>query len=541
MKEETNGNYGFPPLIAADMRQKQIDLGLTRKILDKFNAGRYDHVTPVAVTDLPTVDGKQIIDLTGDLRVELDWETARRNIERLGLEIDLALIGKIGGTKICFDRNSLAELGVRLYPVLSYGILNGGSASSYFDYKKNMAFNETLFKLCEKEFTILENLAKDKAKGLAPAYINQDGTPGPSFIELKMRSLLIEILRYRETAQSSSPALAPLFQMTSVTNQPQIAAAYATFRESPCLKPLIAATGVAITDVLTGVQPMLAAFSHSRFGRPKTVFTKAYGMENTVLPMPGGHGQNFEVLGELYRNLYKKGKRFIYLGNVDNLGYTVNPVALALIALENKEAGFEFSFRTAVDTKGGILIIDQKHRLNCADIGPAISREELLRAEKLGKKILFNCATGLFDLEFLTAHLDRIIDTLPVRFSDQDKDSGQYSQAEQVTWEIIGLLNNFLIFGVDKYDRFLAAKLALENLMAGGIALEHPAYPTATDPGDDLKSIARKLHQGLARKLETVYGLKKAGQRWEPKTVAEIKAELGRSSQPVRPLDPPKK
>ena len=33
---------------------------------------------------------------------------------------------------------------------------------------------------------------------------------------------------------------------------------------------------------------------------------------------------------------------------------------------------------------------------------------------------------------------------LPVRFSDQDKDAGRYSQAEQVTWEIIGMLEDFI-------------------------------------------------------------------------------------------------
>ncbi|HYH04307.1 MAG TPA: UTP--glucose-1-phosphate uridylyltransferase, partial [Bacillota bacterium] len=379
--------------------------------------------------------------------------------------------------------------------------------------------------ICESEFTTLANLAKDKAKGLAPAFINHDGSPGPSFIELKMRALLIEALRYQSQNQPVT-CLAPMFQMTSVYNDQQINAAYLEYRHSPYLNDLIAATGIEITEVKTGVQPMLAAFTHSRQGRPKSVFTNAYGVANSTLPMPGGHGQNFVILRQVYRGLLDQGIRFIYLGNVDNLGYTVDPVALALIALTGKSAGFEFSFRTAVDIKGGILIYDQNNRLNCADIGPAISAAEVFQAEQSGKSILFNCATGLFNLQYLVDHLDTIIETLPMRISDQDKDAGLYSQAEQVTWEIIGQLDEFLIFGVDKYDRFLAAKLVLEGLMASGIGLNQPDYPTDPDTKNDLYGIAKKLNEGLERKLATVYGLKKVQNRWEPKTAAELKPEF---------------
>lgn len=520
--DNSTDNYGFSPKIAQDMREKHVDLRLTRKLLDRFNAGDYAHIEPVKVSDIPEVDGKRIIDMTGDLQVVLPVKIAKQNIARLGIGVDPVSFGKVSGTEITFDRHSLTELGVALYPVLSYGILNGGSASSYFDHKKNEAFNSTLYQICRHETDTLEKLAKDKAKGLAPAFINPDGTPGPSFIELKMRSLLIEILRYQRKYRSDSPALAPLFQMTSINNDSQISAAYREYQKSSYLQPLIEASGVDITQAMTGIQPMVAAFTHSKKGTPKEVFSNAYGQENTILPMPGGHGQNFEILKEVYQSLLGRGKKYVYLGNVDNLGFTVDPVSLALIALQHKQAGFEFSFRTAVDIKGGILIRDQFKRLNCADIGPAISADEVLHAEASGKNILFNCATGLFDLEYLVVNLEQIIDNLPVRFSDQDKDAGMYSQAEQVTWEIIGMLDDFLIFGVNKYQRFLAAKLVLENLMASGVALDNPLYPTSTDPKHDLKGIAVKLHQGLIERLTTVYGMKRINGRWIPKTPAEL-------------------
>jgi UDP-N-acetylglucosamine pyrophosphorylase len=228
------------------------------------------------------------------------------------------------------------------------------------------------------------------------------------------------------------------------------------------------------------------------------------------------------MLRDVYRRLYEQGKRFVYLGNVDNLGFTVDPVSVAYLALTGKQAGFDFSFRTPVDVKGGILVVDQEGKLNAADLGPAVSKEDADAAEKRGKNILFNCATGLFDLKYLVEHLDYIIEHLPMRISDQDKDAGKYSQAEQITWEIIGMLDDFLVFGIDKYDRFLAAKLLSETLMTSGIKLDDPNYPSSEDPSSDLKGIAAKLHGGLTEKLQTVYGMKRAGGRWVPKSAHEL-------------------
>ncbi|MCL6588392.1 MAG: UTP--glucose-1-phosphate uridylyltransferase [Firmicutes bacterium] len=519
-------NYNLHPDLVEDMKRKGIDIDLTLKILNQFNAGIYDHVEPVKVRNIPEVDGRTILDMTGNINLRLNYGAAQKNIDSLGLTIDLSKIGSVKDTEIFFDKAALRRLGTLLYPVLAYGILNGGSASSYIDLKKNQDFNKTLFQICQKEFTVLAEISKGKAKGITPAFINQDGTPGPSFIELKMRALLIEILRYQTSVSRQPELLLPMFQMTSVYNDQEIKDAYAQYRESDLIAGLARETKVDITAVRTGVQPMLAAFSPGSAGKPKTIFDKAFGRENCALPMPGGHGQNFIILRDVYRELLARGVKFICLGNVDNLGFTVDPVSLAILALENKQAGFEFAFRTVVDVKGGVLIEDQRGRLNCADIGPAISKAEVLAAEKSGKKILFNCAIGLFNLKYLTENLDYIIENLPMRFSDQDKDAGVYSQAEQVTWEIIGILDDFLIFGVDKYERFLAAKMLLEGLMTSGAGLDNPAYPTDPDPEKDLKTLARKLNGGLWAKLSTVYGMKQTGGHWVPKTVAELKQEF---------------
>lgn len=520
-------NYGFPPALAAAMRSKGIDLALTRDILTRYNAGEFDRFQPVRAIGIPRIDGERIIDLTGRLEVRIDLAMAEDRLRQWGLDLNLSAYCRVDGKTGLFDREGLKRIGILLYPYLGYGILNGGSASSYFDYKKNVALSPQLYEICAEKLKFLAEFGWNGAKALVPAYLNEDGTPGASFIELKMRALLLEILRYQLLTGEKDQRVLPLFQMASIYNYRELEEAYDRFQDSPYLKDLMAETGVAINkEVLTGVQPMLAAYTHSSLGRPKDVFTTAYGQANNPLPMPGGHGQNFQILGPCYRQLHASGVKMVYLGNVDNLGFTVDPVAVALLALQGKAGGFEFAFRTIVDTKGGVLVIDQDGRLNCADLGVAISQEEVLAAEQKGGRILFNCATGLFDLEYLVANLEEISRTLPVRFSDQDKDAGRYSQAEQVTWEIIGMLENFYIFGIDKYERFLAAKIGLETLLASGVGLNDPRFPQAEDPAKDLKKTAEKLHAGLKRKLATVYGLKKVAGRWIPKGVPELRKEL---------------
>lgn len=518
-------NYEFSPSLAAEMRKKGIDLGLTHSLLSRFNAGEFDRFQPLKAVGVPSVDGERVIDLTSQIQLKVELVPAQARLERWGFRYDLRELCEVEGKEGLFDQQALRRLGILLYPFVGYGILNGGSASSFFDLKKNIAFSPQLFTVYEPEFSALAQTWKNRAKGLVPAYLNEDGTPGACFIELKMRSLLIESLRYQQTIGTNRPQMLPLFQMTSIYNHQDLEETYQLLPHSPFLQDLMRETGIEVTKALTGVQPMLAAYTHSSYGRPKEVFTHAYGQENNPLPMPGGHGQNFAILRACYQEMLEQGIRLAYLGNVDNLGFTVNPVAIALLALQGKQAGFEFAFRTVVDTKGGVLVIDQHNRINCADLGVAISGEEVAALEERGERILFNCATGLFNLEYLVANLDRIIENLPVRFTDQDKDAGLYSQAEQVTWEIIGMLDDFYIFGIDKYDRFLAAKLIMETFMASGLGLCDPRFPQEKDRKKDLKYTAAQLHKGLKRKLSTVYGLKQVGGAWVPKSVAELKRE----------------
>jgi hypothetical protein len=160
-----------------------------------------------------------------------------------------------------------------------------------------------------------------------------------------------------------------------------------------------------------------------------------------------------------------------------------------------------------VDVKGGILVYDRTGGLNCGDIGPAVGKNEVFAAEESGKNILFNCASGVFSLDYLVPNLDYIVEHLPMRISDQNKDAGKYSQAEQVTWEIIGMLDDPIIFGVDKYRRFLAAKMILDTFLTSGLERERAV---------EIQPAAAQLADGLATVLRKDYAMELRNGRWVP-------------------------
>ncbi|MFW6212802.1 MAG: UTP--glucose-1-phosphate uridylyltransferase [Spirochaetota bacterium] len=526
------------PELRENMIAKNIDVELSKSIVDAYNRGEFDRFKPIEVDEIPTVDGSTVLDFTGEPEISLPSNTAR---ERLSELLPAVIVEKLEqfataseGDHLTFGKAALETIGLFLMPRVAYGVLNGGSATSYADKTKNSGFSEELFSLMETEFEKMAEVSRGRAKGLTPAFLQPDGSFGPSFLELKMRNLLITAMRSRKLLEKHAPGAAdslpmpllPFFQMTSIHTDDELAASYREYRNEPVLADLIAETGLDPSDPESAVQPLIAAYTHSEAGRPKQIFDHAYGREGETLPLPGGHGQNFAVLKEVYQRLYDGGKRFVYLGNVDNLGYLPDPVEVAYLALSGKQAGFDFAFKTPVDVKGGILVRDTDGHLNCADIGPAVSKEDVAKAQDAGKSILFNAATGLFDLAYLTTNIDRIIKELPTRFTDQDKDAGKYSQAEQVTWEVIGMLDDFLIFSVTKWERLLAAKLLSETLMTSGIKIDDPSYPTAADPAVDLKGSAEKLHEGLVNKLRGEYAMRKEQGRWVPIPAAEIEREI---------------
>jgi hypothetical protein len=394
-------------------------------------------------------------------------------------------------------------------------VLNGGSATSYADSKKNLALGRDTFDAVAPAFNAMAELCRDKPKGATPAYVNPDGSAGASFLELKMRARLLRargagIARCTGGIAASGREFLPLFQMSSLGTDAALSAHYAAAKESPYLAALASELGMEAASWRAGVQPMIAAFSHSERGRPKRVFDTAFGASDSCLALPGGHGQCFRVLAGVFSRLRDEGIRYACLGNVDNLGYTPDPIELAILALSGQPAAFDFAVRTPMDVKGGILVETESGVRTVADIGAAIAFDQVVELERSGFAILFNCASGIFDLDYLVPRITEIGRRLPVRISDQDKDAGRYSQAEQVTWEVTGILPSFLAFAVDKSERFLAAKLLLDTLLTSGIGLDDPRLPS------QVRSTAEGLHDGLGSLLRDVYGLEYVGGRWWP-------------------------
>jgi len=531
---------GLSEALRADMAKKGIDLPLSLGILENFNKGLYDGVKPILARGVPSIDGQTVVDLRNveiadSVVFSFDAKKAEKNLADFGIALPASAIIHPDGTKdgsvADFDAGTLRKIGLSLFTSTAYGVLNGGSATSYADSKKNLALGNGVFEALSAAFRAISPLCGDRPKGITPAYVNPDNSPGASFLELKMRARLLlaaEALADAEgkggsgvgggagtiTPRRSSGEILPLFQMTSTASDAVLAGFYAKASSSDFLAPLALGLGINPTLWRTGVQPMISAFTHSSEGRPKRIFDRAYGQPDSALPLPGGHGQCFRALAQVFRDLREKGIRYACLGNVDNIGYTPDPVELAIMAISRQPAAFDFAARTPMDVKGGILVETAEGKRTVADIGPAIALEQVLKLERKGFPILFNCASGIFDLEYLLPRIDEIAKNLPVRFSDQDKDGGKYSQAEQVTWEVTGILPSFIAFAVDKNRRFLAAKLLVETLLTSGVGREDPRMPAA------VKETARSLHDGLTAILEGLYGLKLAEGRWIPRESA---------------------
>ena len=338
-------------------------------------------------------------------------------------------------------------------------------------------------------------------------------------MELKIRALVIQSLYHFWITGSKTRAA--FFQMTSKgTNEP-LKQALSTYKNSPLLFPLLETAGWDNLECITGIQGLIGTFTPKNAQGRRDIFTFTNQEETESLALPGGHGQNFRVLAPIYKSMAAEGRRFAYLGNVDNLGFLPDPLAIAVLALTGASAGFDFSFKTPVDVKGGVLYTTKEGRLNCGDIGVAIRTEDIKEAEsQVDTELLFNCATGVFNLKYLTENLDRLISNLPLRLSEQDKDIGKYAQVEQVTWEVLGLLENPLIFAVEKNRRFLAAKLLIESFMTSGLKLDDPRFQIPELK--DLKVLATGLNQGLGNLLQGPYGMKLENLRWAPLTLEEL-------------------
>jgi len=507
------------PALAEDMRKKGIDVARSLELLEGINSGRLGSDPPIKASSLPSPDDEAVLDARAGNPLSVGRKALAERLVALGLPPALARDAEGTDREAVLGARALEDLGWTLLPRTAYGVLTGGSATSYVDEKRNSAFDPELFERFRADFDLLARIAAGKPKGVAPAYLGASGEPGPRYLRLKQRALLLMAREARRRADASGgaagtrrrdeygPPLRP-FHMPSVVNESAVASHIEEAREDPLTAGLIRETGLDASAFLAAAQPMVCAYTHSSEGRPRRVFDRAYGKEGNALPLPGGHGQCFSVLAGVFRALLAEGKRFAYICNVDNLGALPSPLAVGALAASGRPAAFDFSRRTPMDAKGGVLVRTEDGRLTCGDIGAAIGAGELDAMEAAGGAALFNCATGLFDLEWLVPRIDALSERLPLRLSDQDKDSGRYSQAERIAWEAIGLIDDPLIIAVEKSERFLAAKTLMETVLmsrAGPAAGGPGAGPPV--PDTPRWRAAAPLGAGLSRLIAGAYGL----------------------------------
>ncbi|MEI8092790.1 MAG: UTP--glucose-1-phosphate uridylyltransferase [Spirochaetales bacterium] len=477
-----------------------MDWQFTNQILEALNNGTLVS-PPVQLAEFPGL-GDLILDFRSESPLTVDRAEAQRllNRELPGSETTV----KLGVAE-------LEEIGLSLVPRTAFGVLNGGMATSYADTKKNRAFGPELFELWKPSLDAAVRNFGHLPKGITPGFFQKDGTPGPTYLELKLRHLALLNLAARE-AGHTGPGM-KLFQMTSASTDAPLREAWPRLKESPALSELLGEYPIDLADSPTAVQDLVGTFALAPEGLSWRVFEVEKQGQRVPYALPAGHGQNFRVLRTIYEGLKSQGYRYVYLGNIDNLGYLPSLRGLAVLELLKRPAAFDFCFKTPLDVKGGVLYRQPDGRLNCADIGVALDVKRVQEAETAGTPILFNCATGLFDLDYLCANLDRILELLPVRVSDQDKDIGRYSQAEQVTWEVIGLIDRPLIYGVEKRRRFLAAKLLMDCFLSSGLLDERHAKMEGLQ---SYLRVSQVLNGGLDELLEGPLGFERKNGLWKP-------------------------
>ena len=465
--------------------------------------------------DMPEIDNEQVIDMRDDVPLRMPYRQCvvalAKYIPYAQLQSLLPAVERRTTEGVVQWNNALlTEVGRALYHTCAYGMFNGGSATSYTDAIHNQNLNAQLFEQWRERIDNSARAYGQLPKGLCPALYNRDGEGAWSFMELHIRHLV------RESARCGRAI--PLFQMTSPSSDAHIRDAtqkiYARYFSAAEACDHYALSG----DMLCAVQPLLATFAYNAKGGslfdagwqpqeagstgvprsapplfidPRAEKRRAYGL-------PGGHGQCFGVLRTLLEALFARGVRFVWLGNVDNVGYTMNPIALAYLVLRGGEALFEAVPRSTVDRKGGVLVRDGNGQVRCMELGAEVQLAQVLDAEREGKTTLFNCAIGLFNVETLLLKMDAYIQRLPVHALHKKTVRGDYWQLEQITWDIIGLIDNPCICIGHKSERFLAAKLISESFLLSGLPTQQ--HTALADMGE-------RLCTAMQKKAQEEYGI----------------------------------
>ncbi|MCK7480370.1 MAG: hypothetical protein M0C28_26305 [Candidatus Moduliflexus flocculans] len=166
------------------------------------------------------------------MRYELPAKAAIERLSALGLGLPPA-VGRRPGRRPLRSGPPSSTSASGCHDRTAWGVLNGGSATSYADrQEERFAGTRRLRGRRGRASSSSAPLCEGRPKGVTPAYINPDGSPGESFLVLKMRAApAARRPPCRTLRQSRMRPVLPFFQMTSDYTDAELSVAYAGLRE----------------------------------------------------------------------------------------------------------------------------------------------------------------------------------------------------------------------------------------------------------------------------------------------------------------------
>jgi len=94
------------PEIEQQMIDKHIDKDLTLQFLAKYRNNRRNRQKKTRASDIPSIDGKTILDLTKGIEFIYPYRSAVENLQKTGVNLDPADYGRIRQDKIVLVKNA---------------------------------------------------------------------------------------------------------------------------------------------------------------------------------------------------------------------------------------------------------------------------------------------------------------------------------------------------------------------------------------------------------------------------------------------------
>jgi UTP--glucose-1-phosphate uridylyltransferase len=172
---------------------------------------------------------------------------------------------------------------------------------------------------------------------------------------------------------------------------------------------------------------------------------------------PPGHGDIYLCLltSGLLDKLLKKGKRYIFISNADNLGASIDLKILDYMIQNKIEFIMETTPKTMLDVKGGTLI-RHNNRLTLLERAQ-VEKNHLAQFEDINKFKIFNTNNIWLDLLALKNNFQQIIINLPLIINEKEANSEPILQLEYAMGAAINTFKKSCSIIVNR-TRFLPVK-----------------------------------------------------------------------------------